>query len=200
MTTSRAIRVFNAQGASETKPWDEVEAAITKPSVYGEVDVWLGCELAWADLDAIAERHGLHALQYGERGSAEAGVGILSRRPIADGSMLEAVRSTSEGGGIRMRPITTGRTSRMRVSAIHAHPQRAPVAQRVYMARVKATPGIVGGDFNREAAWMRTNFERQYRGIGVLGLLVPARWKSSPAKPVDIGSDHPAVDVVLTRR
>lgn len=201
MTRRRNIRVLNAEGVSERRPQDEITAGILKPFAHGgEVDVWLLSEIAWADLDGIAERHGLHALHYGQRGSAEAGVGILSRHRILKPSLLQAVMSTREGGGIRMRPIASGRTGGLPVSAIHAHPERAPIAQRAYMARVRLTPGIVGGDFNRDPAWMRANFKRQYRGIGVLGLLVPRKYHASEAKGVDVGSDHLAVDIQLERR
>lgn len=199
MTRRRNIRVLNAEGVSERRPQDEITAGILKPCAHGgEVDVWLLSEIAWADLDGIAERHGLHALHYGQRGSAEAGVGILSRCRILKPSLLQAVMSTREGGGIRMRPIASGRTAGLKVSAIHAHPARAPIAQRAYMARVRLTPGIVGGDMNIDVAQMRRMSVRKYRGIGVLGLLVPRRFHVSEARAVNVGSDHPAVDVRVT--
>lgn len=200
MSKRIVIRVVNAEGVSEPVPRDEIVAGITVPSVYGQVDVWLLCEIAWADLDRIAEAHGLHALHYGERGSAEAGVGIMSRKPIGSPTLLQAVMSTREGGGIRMRPICSGRTYGLKVSAIHAHPGRAPIAQAAYMARVRLTGGICGGDFNQAPPWMRRNFARTYRGIGVLGLISPRRYHLSEAAAVDVGSDHPAVDIQLTRR
>lgn len=194
------IRIVNAENVSESRPQDEINAAITVPSVYGHVDVWLLCEIAWADLDRIAEAHGLHALHYGDKGSAEAGVGIMSRKPIGSPTLLQAVMSTREGGGIRMRPICSGRTYGLKVSAIHAHPARAPIAQAAYMARVRLTGGICGGDFNQAPPWMRRNFTRTYRGIGVLGLISPRRYHLSEAVGVEVGSDHLAVDICIEHR
>lgn len=193
------LRIVNAQGVSEPKPADEITAAIVRPSTFGDIDIWLLCEIAWADLEHIAKAHGLHALHYGQRGSAEAGVGILSRRPIKRPSLLRAVMATREGGGIRMRPICSGRTYGLSVSAVHAHPKRAPIAQRAYMARVRLTGGVIGGDFNLVPREMGSRFARKYRGIGVLGALVPRKYSVSRAVGVGIGSDHPAVDIRLTR-
>lgn len=197
MTDRVVLRVVNAQGVSERRPQDEITAGILEPSVYGEVNVWLLCEIAWADLEGIARKHGLHALHYGERGSAEAGVGILSREPIGQPLMRVGSRAVP---GVRMRPFCSGRTYGLSVTAAHAPPPRTPVARALYLRQIRHIGGVVAGDFNQRPDLMRAHFKRQYRAIGVLGVLVPPRWKSSPAKPVDIGSDHPAVDVVLRRR
>ena len=191
------VRIVNAQNVSEPKPADEITATITKPSVFGEVHIWLLSEIAWADLERIAKKHGLHALHYGQRGSAEAGVGILSRRPISSPRMRVGSRPVP---GVRMRPIVTARTFGLTVTAGHAPPPRTPVARALYLARVRATGGIVGADFNLAPSWMRRSFVRKYRGIGVLGLLVPMRFKASRAVGVGIGSDHAAVDVRISRR
>ena len=96
-----------------------------------------------------------------------------------------------------MRPLVGARIFRVAFRAIHVPPKRAPIAQTAYFARVRASRGIVGGDFNAAPRWMRRSFVRKYRGVGVLGLLVPRRIKASKGLPVDVGSDHPAVDVVL---
>lgn len=197
MSKAICIRVANAQNVSEPKPADEITAAITKPSVYGEVHVWLLSEIAWADLERIAKRHGLHALHYGTRGSAEAGVGILSRRPISSPRMRVGSRPVP---GVRMRPLVTGRTYGLTVTAGHAPPPRTPVARALYLARVRAIGGVVGLDANQRPSWMRRSFVRKYRGIGVLGLLVPRRFRASKAVGVGIGSDHAAVDVRISGR
>lgn len=198
MTRSRNIRVLNAQNVSERRPQDEINAGITLPFAHGgEVDVWLLSEIAWADLETIAERHGLHALHFGGRGSAEAGVGIMSRRPIGDALSRVGSRAVP---GVRMRPLVTGRTFGLKVTAGHAPPARTALARAAYLAQIRLTGGIVGADFNQTPAWMRRSFARTYRGVGVLGLLVPRRYKASEAIGVHVGSDHPAVDVLLTRR
>lgn len=196
MTRLRNIRVLNAEGVSESRPQDEITAGILQPSAHGgEVDIWLLSEIAWADLDGIAKRHGLHALHYGERGSAEAGVGILSRRPIGHTEMRVGSRPVP---GVRMRPLVTGRTYGLKVTAGHAPPPRTAVARALYLARVHATRGIVGLDTNMAPEWMRRNFLRKYRGVGVLGLISPRRYHCSEALGIDVGSDHLAVDVQVT--
>lgn len=192
--TRKVIRVFNAEGASEAAPWDEVEAAITTPSELGEIAVWLGCELAWADLEAIARRHDLHHLQLGERGAAEAGVGILARTPLRRPRFRVGSRA---GRGVRMRPLLSGRTLRKKWTAGHAPPGRNPVLRAAYLAAVAAVGGFVGLDANQLPAWMRSRFERRYASLPgeVLGLLVPPGVRVGRVRRVDIGSDHWALDV-----
>lgn len=194
--THRNLRVLNAEGVSERRPQNEITAGILKPSAHGgEVDIWLLSEIAWADLDGIAQRHGLHALHYGDRGSAEAGVGILSRKRIGHSEMRVGSRAVP---GVRMRPLVTGRTCGLKVTAGHAPPPRTAAARALYLVRVRAVGGIVGLDTNMVPGWMRRNFVRKYRGVGVLGLLVPRRYQASEARGVDVGSDHPAVDVRIS--
>lgn len=194
MKTKRVIRVFNAEGASEAKPWDEVSAAILVPSRLGVIDVWLGCELAWADLDALAARHQLHALQQGERGSAEAGVGILSRTPLRRPRFRIGSRA---GRGVRLRGLLSGRTRGKKWTAGHAPPGRNPVLRAAYLAAVALVGGFVGLDANQLPEWMRQRFERRYASAPgqVLGLLVPRGVKIRHVQLVDIGSDHFALDV-----
>lgn len=197
MTRPTSIRVLNAEGVSERHPEDEITAGILKPSAHGgPVDVWLLSEIAWADLERIAKEHGLHALHYGDRGSAEAGVGILSRRPITAPRMRVGSRPVP---GVRMRPLVTGRTYGVKVTAGHAPPSRTAAARALYLAQVGIAGGVVGCDFNSTPRYMRHAFARKYRGVGVLGLLVPMRYQASRAIGVKVGSDHLAVDVVLSR-
>lgn len=194
MKTKRVIRVFNAEGASESKPWDEVSAAILVPSKLGRVDVWLGCELAWADLETIGERHQLYTLQQGERGSAEAGVGIISRTPLRRPQFRIATRAAR---GIRDRGLLSARTLHKKWSAGHAPPGRNPVLRALYLAAVALTGGFVGLDANQLPAWMRRRFERRYASLPgeVLGLLVPRGVSVGRVVRVEIGSDHWALDV-----
>lgn len=195
------VRVLNAQGVSESAPWDEIEAGIAHVSEHGRVDVWLLSEIAWANLQAIADRHGLHALHYGDRGSAEAGVGILSREPITDGAQLVGTLANREGRGTRMRPLVTGKTCGVWVTAGHAPPPTSPIARAAYIMRALLRRGVVGCDWNVIPKRMRTlvakRGRRTYRGIGVVGLVVPRRFRPSVAVGVRVGSDHLAVDVKL---
>lgn len=192
------VRVANAENVSERRPQDEAHLALTKPGAYGLPDVVLFSEVSWLNLRALAGPE-WHVVQMGARGSAEAGVAIASRLPMRRAGLTIGSRPVP---GVRMRPILTARTIR-RMSAVHAPPPRTPFARALYLARVRLTRGLVGGDFNVAPAQMRRRFGRKYRGIGVLGALVPRWWKVSRPRPVDIDSDHPAVDVVVvvpTRR
>lgn len=176
--------------------------ALTQSGEYGVPDVVLFSEVAPVNLAQVALLHavGVEVAQRGPGGSPEAGVAIASRLPIKKRTMALGSPRTSEGGGIRMRPLAGAKTGGLWVWAGHAPPPRSPIARALYIARARACRGAVGADWNQPPTWMRRTSARRYRGIGVLGLLVPVRWKASTAKPVDIGSDHPAVDVRLVRR
>lgn len=204
MSRSYAIRVANCAAVSAPRQADHCAIlAMTKAGEYGVPDVVLFSEVSPVNLSRLVLIHavGAEVVQYGEAGSPEAGVGIVSRLPIVKRSTAVGSARTSEGGGIRMRPFARGKVRRLPwLSAGHAAPPRAPVARALYLARARTLPGIVGADWNSAPRWMRQNFVRQYRGIGVLGLLVPRTWKVSVAHSVDVGSDHPAVDVRIERR
>lgn len=198
MTQIVVVRIANCEGVSERTPADEARLALSKPGKFGLPDVVLFSEVSWLDVGALAAKWGYDAVQYGERGSPEAGVAIalctfdtLSRPALAVGSRPVL--------GVRMRPLVSARAYGAKWTTGHAPPPRTPVARALYLARVRATGGIVGLDSNQSPAWMRRSFVRKYRGIGVLGVLVPRRWQASEAHPVDIGSDHLAVDVRLVR-
>ena len=192
------VRIANCQGVSERKPGDEAHAALTKRGAYGLPDVVLLSEVAWLDAHMVARAHGWVAVQHGTRGSAEAGVAVMSRltpakplRPVI-GSI-----ATREGGGIRQRPLVGAKIAGLQFWSGHAPPPRSPIARAAYIARARACRGLVAADWNRDPKWMRRTSLRKYRNVGVLGVLVPRRWKASVANPVNIGSDHPAVDVEL---
>lgn len=102
---------------------------------------------------------------------------------------------------MRMRPLVSGRTYGLRFTAGHAPPKTSPVAQALYIARARLSRGIVGCDWNSTVAFMRRTSLRTYRGVGVLGLLIPRRFKVSRAAGVDVDSDHRTCDVrVRVRR
>lgn len=201
MTRRLVVRVANCEGVSERDPATEARHALTREGAYGLPDVVLLSEVSWLDARMLAREHGWVAIQHGAKGSAEAGVAILSRiTPTVALRPLIGSVATREGGGIRARPIVGARIGGIRFWSGHAPPPRSPIAKAVYIARARACRGVVGADWNASPAWVRRTSLRRYRGIGVLGLLVPLRFKASTAKPVDIGSDHPAVDVVISRK
>ena len=199
--TPVVARVANAQAVSEGRPRDEVLAALTKEGPYGAPDVVLFSEVSPIELAVLGiVDDGWHIVQYGDTGSAEAGVAIASRRPLRRPRLIVGSEATPEGGGIRMRPFVSARSYGVRWNAGHAPPPRAPGARADYLVRARSLAGVVGADWNVEPAEMRRAFARQYRGHGVLGLLVPANISVSKARTVGIGSDHPAVDVELMVR
>lgn len=190
------VRLVNAEGVSERRPQDEVELAFTREGHFGVPDVWLFCEISWLLLAALAKKHGLHAIQDGTRGSSAAGVGMASRRPIRRLGAVVGTRATSEGGGIRTRTLIGGRTFHAPWWIGHAPPGRSPIARAAFIAAALLLRGVVGCDWNRAVAWMKSaTGRRQYRGIGVLGMRFPRSWRVSAAWPVDVDSDHAGVDV-----
>lgn len=138
-----------------------------------------------------------HVLQVGKPGSPSAGTGIISRHPITDRRHVLGSKSSREtrarswvGGRILGRPLWAG----------HAPPPRDPRGMARYIARSRVLPGGLGADWNNAPGWMRRTSTRAYRGSGVLGLLAPRWWRPRLLGTVDIGSDHPAVDVAVRLR
>ena len=191
------IRIANCAGVSNPRLTGFcVRMALTTPGLRGLPDVVIFSEVSPVNVAAVARKHapGWYVVQRGRVGSPAAGVAIASRAPIRSARSL--VGSVA-GFGIRMRPILSGSTLGARVTAVHAPPARAPLSRARYIARARTRRGLVGGDWNRRPGWMRRTSTRTYRGIGVLGALVPRHWAASKASGVDIASDHPAVDVVV---
>jgi len=193
------VRVANCAGVSNRRLTGFcVRMALTTPGPHGLPDVVLFSEVSPVNVAAVARKHapGWHVVQRGRVGSPAAD-------PTRDrGERMgarEAMATPAAGYGIRMRPILSGSTLGARVTAVHAPPARAPIARAAYIARARTRRGLIGGDWNRRPRWMRRTSTRTYRGIGVLGALVPRRWAALPATPVDIASDHLAVDVVVRR-
>lgn len=173
------IRAANAAAVSMPKMARSiVRRALTMPGGFGLPDVVLFCEVSPVDVAVVASTHrpGMFTHQVGEIGSPDAGLAIVSTKPIRHpGTRL----GSRPARGLRMRPILTGRTHGIPVAAVHAPPARNPVARAIYLARVTKRRGVVGGDFNRRVGWMRKHFWRKYRGHGVIGLLVPRHYRAS---------------------
>lgn len=203
-------RVGNAQAVSEGNAALEVRKALTVPGKFGLPWIVVLSEVSPLEVSDVADRLGFGTVQRGRPGSPRAGVAICHDRSHAtrqhDVRLKVGSPATSEGEGIRMRPILTERYAfrdgqvfarHLDVSAVHNPPGRAAKAQADYMADVRQTQGLVGGDLNEDVATMKRTTERTYRGIDVLGFIVPEWVEASAAWPVDIDSDHPGVDVLL---
>lgn len=199
MTRRIVLRIANCEGVSERRPADEAKAALTKPGEHGLPDVVLFSEVSWLNLSLLARLNtpDFRTLQMGNPGDPDAGVAIASRDPLRKPSLAIGSERTSEGGGIRMRPMIGARTYGTPFTGVHPPPPRSPIARLRYIARARTRRGIVGGDWNQDPKWMRRTSLRKYRGIGVLGVLIPRHIKAGKATSVDIGSDHLAVDVPL---
>lgn len=188
---------------------DVFEAAFRTPGHDGYPSVVAVCELA--DVDAEAERPvGWNFVQHGIIGSPDSALGIgvhLIRGRVIETQLLDGTPATSEGGGIRRRPLLRARLGidvRSRRAwaptflVVHPAPKRAPKAQALYLRRLLAERrnAIVLGDFNiRHRAVLRLLGYRVH-SAGVIHVAVP-RWIPSTGSTVDIGSDHLAVDVTL---
>lgn len=177
----------------------------------GLPSVILFSEVSPVSVRSLLRPWGYDVIQLGKIGSPEAGVAIAYRRDIfkaEEPTLFVGSEATSEGGGIRMRPCLTVRlwTEDDRTglfTAGHVPPQRAREAARRYLGAFLRVGGLRGGDVNTEPGDMRKLARgAKYRAIKVLGLLVPKFIKARRATPVNIGSDHPAVDVpvLLPRR
>ena len=209
-TVNVPLRIANAQAVSEGRPRIEVRKALTLPGKFGRPWAVVFCEVSPLEVATVANNHGFGTVQHGRPGSPQAGVAICHDRDHA--TRLHDVRykvgspATSEGGGIRERGILTERYSfhdgneharHVDVSAIHVPPERADNAQADFMAAVRQTGGVVGGDFNETVRVMERTTDRLYVGVGVLGAIIPGWIEASDAWAVDIDSDHDGVDILL---
>lgn len=198
------VRIANCQGVSERNPGNEARRAMTHAGPYGLPDVVLFSEVANVDLRVIG--HEWDVLQKGAVGSASAGTALATRcataRRAHQSRYVIGSPATSEGGGIRERGIVSDRvrakgSRSIRAWSGHAPPPRAPIARARFLVTSRLLFGVFGGDLNTAAPLLRRRVTRKVRAVGVLGLLVPRWIPCSPPEPVDIGSDHMAVDVVL---
>lgn len=192
-------RLANCEGVSEADPRDEALLALTRPGKWGKPKVILLSEVSHLDVGRLAKQLGMFSLQHGRRGSAEAGVAVVAWRPIRAMPMIVGSKDTAEGGGIRMRPLTGGFVKGVPVpfTSGHAPPERADQAQDQFIDEARSCRGVVGCDWNHDVEWMRRTSDRRYVGHGVLGLLIPEGCSSTDAEPIDVDSDHLAVDIEL---
>lgn len=206
------VRIANAAAVSARNYAGTcvLRAGVTMTARDHLPSVILFSEVSPVNVRALLHPWGYSVIQLGECGSPEAGVAIAYRRDIfkaEEPTLFVGSEATSEGGGIRMRPGLTVRlwTEGDRTglfTAGHVPPKRARDAAGRYLSRFLRVGGLRGGDVNTDPSEMRKKARSKYRAIEVLGLLVPKHMKARKATPVNIGSDHPAVDVpvLLPRR
>ncbi len=194
--TVAIMRPANAQGVSEPNPWEEAHLAATKKGQFGRPDILFLSEVSFLNAEALGDQLDMFSLQFGERGSPEAGLAILSTWPIRRPKIIIATDAVP--GEVRMRPIIGGSIQEMPCWAIHAPPPRTPEARARYVRIARNRKGSVCGDWNFPEQWMHSHSGRAYRGEGALGLLVPERATASSAHPIRIKSDHLAMDIKVS--
>lgn len=199
-------RVVNAADVSaRRRAPGVVRRAFTKRGRWARrPDVIHFSEVSSVNVARIAASYGYDVIQHGPTGDPAAGVALALRRDTVEHFPEPELRWASDAvrGQVRARPILTAMISvrgseLYDASATHAPPDRTPAEQDDYLDDYRDTPGVIGGDHNEHPGQMRGEFSRKYRGIGVLGLLVPRRFKASQARAVRVGSDHLGIDSVL---
>lgn len=165
---------------------------------------------------AVADQHApgtWDVVQHGTLGSPESALLLAVRRDrarVLGHTLLPGTPATSEGGGIRARPILSVRIvidpdtphewEPPPIVVGHAHPARAPRARAAFMAALSRVAGIRAGDFNLTARVVARLLGQRVHAAGVLALAlprwIPARHRTVPARRLG-GADHPALDTVL---
>lgn len=205
------LRAVNAASVSfsAARSTRVLERAFEEQGRFGRPHVIGACELADVDA-AVVAGEAWDVVQQGEIGSPESALGVAVRRDrgtVLAARLLDGTAATSEGGGIRRRPILRARlgidakTPRAWAPVIlvpHAPPGRARRTRAQYLRRLVAVLGgaIVIGDLNIGHRVALRLLGRRVHSAGVVHVAVPW-WIPSVAATVDVGSDHAGLDVVL---
>lgn len=200
------VRVRVANGAAVHAPRRApavVGRALTMEGPDGVTpDVVLLSEVATVDLvrlvPLVLGREVPHDIVQwgGGHGAPESGTAVVSLLgPITHRRREVGYPSTAEGGGVRERSWCGAEVVGRWWWAGHALPGRAPVGRAAYIMRGRLLPGLLGADWNRAPGWLRKALTRAYRGSGVLGVAAWRSWRPRLVGTVDVGGDHPAVDV-----
>lgn len=205
------VRVVNCASVSfvPARAMSIWSRALSTAGKYGPPDLVLACEMA--DVDAFdADGRTWDVIQHAPVGSPESALGIAGRRgrvTFGPDELLAGSAATSEGRGIRRRPIlrayiafdpATPHAWARRASVGHAPPPRAPIARGKFLVRFAAVrSAIKAGDLNIGARWAQRLLGKRVHSVGVLHLAVPRWIPQSRRARVDVGSDHDALDVIL---
>lgn len=154
-----------------------------------------------------------HWYQPGKLGSPSSGCALGVRKDFGRlGNKVAVVGSpaTSEGGGIRMRPILRGRVKgnnahqglAFSAAVGHAPPPRAPKARTKFMERfAKMRANYKGGDLNLGQRLAARATGRSVVGQGVLWLAVPRKnWTVVSVRSINVGGDHKAILVRMRHK
>lgn len=189
--------------------------ALRRAGKYGVPVIIRACEMSKVDAAAEAEKVApgqFQVIQFGEIGSPESALAIVARKDrvrLWGAKLRPGSAATSEGDGIRERPILTCRATTdagtpyawtQDLAVTHAAPPRAPRARSKLLAALAEMLGWLenaAGDLNVTSPVARRVLDRAVQGIGVLQYVTAAWIKTSPVEPIALGGDHLAVDRVL---
>lgn len=138
---------------------------------------------------------------------ARSGCALLARRDVVKLDRPRLRVGSEAGEGIRTRYVLTARATfhrgdpsswRAWIRVGHAPPPRAPFGRARFLDVLRDLTGVRGGDLNIPAEAARHRFRlARVHSAGVLHLLTPRWIRTSETRRVDVGSDHPALDVTL---
>lgn len=197
------VRVANCQSvsAAPSKARAIFIRALTLPGPYGRPHVVLACECADFQAELIAERNGYDAAQFTTTNATAGSVVAWDTDHARPLGRPRLILGSAAGEGIQARHIVQARLEvnghRQAFGAGHAPPDRAPIGQASFLNALRRHQGILGADFNQRRGEIAGNYLRDYHGVELLGALVPRNIPTRPMRPFDIGSDHPAGDLVL---
>lgn len=149
-------------------------------------------------------------IQHGDLGSPESALLLAVRRDRVrvDGhTLLPGTPATSEGGGIRARPIlsvhltidpgTPNEWTPPPINVGHAHPSRAARARARFMAALARVRGIRVGDFNLTQTVVARLLGQRVHAAGVIAAGIPS-WVPTVSRRAPLeGADHDALDITL---
>lgn len=189
--------------------------ALRRAGRYGQPVIIRACEMSKVDAAAEAEKVApgrFQVIQFGKIGSPESALAIVARKDrvrLWGAKLRPGSPATSEGDGIRERPILTCRATidhgtphvwTHDIAVTHAGPPRAPRARAQLLGALKEMLSWLenaAGDLNVTSQAARRILDRVAQGIGVLQYVTAAWIKTSPVEPIALGGDHLAVDRVL---
>lgn len=177
-----------------------------------DVDVVAGVEASDVRVDDTAG-DGWQVTQRGDLGSAESALAIATRLPHTRADRIRlhpGIGPTSEGGGIRRRPVLKARITtapdrrrrwRFPLRLGHAHPSRASRARAAFMRLFAAFGrGVKVGDTNLQPDAAGSYLGGRIHAAGVITASVPV-WIPSEAEIVPAAqlgdTDHPGLLVTL---
>jgi hypothetical protein len=197
------VRVANCKSVSARPSVSRaiLVRALTIPGHYGRPHVVLGCEGSDFDAELVAERNGFDAAQF-TTSAATAGSFVAWDTDHAHAiGKPRLLFGSAAGEGIQQRDLVQQHLvvngHRAAFSAGHAPPDRAPRGQASFLDRIRRYQGVLGADFNERHDELEGRFQRRHHGVELLGILTPRRIPYKPIRPLDIGSDHDAGDLLL---